>query len=51
MPVIWLSAEGVSDMIHAGKKFEETKVPRAFKTTQERIDKAKAGPEGGDILA
>ncbi|KAG9561108.1 FAD dependent oxidoreductase superfamily, partial [Aureobasidium melanogenum] len=51
MPVIWLSAEGVSDMIHAGKKFEETKVPRAFKTTQERMDKAKAGPEGGDILA
>ncbi|CAD0100663.1 unnamed protein product [Aureobasidium mustum] len=51
MPVIWLSAEGLADMLHTGKKFEETKVPRAFKTTQERIDKAKTGPEGGDILA
>ncbi|KAI4722641.1 FAD dependent oxidoreductase superfamily [Aureobasidium sp. EXF-10727] len=51
MPVIWLSAEGVSDMLHTGKSFEDTKIPRAFKTTQERIEKAKAGPEGGDILA
>lgn len=51
MPVIWLSAEGLADMLHSGKKFEETKVPRVFKTTQERIDKAKAGLEGGDILA
>ena len=51
MPVIWLSAKGITDMLHEGKKFEDTKVPRAFKTTQDRIDKAKAGPEGGDILA
>ncbi|KAI4764409.1 FAD dependent oxidoreductase superfamily [Aureobasidium sp. EXF-3400] len=51
MPVIWLSAKGVSDMLHEGKKFEDAKMPRAFKTTQERIDKAKAGPKGGDILA
>lgn len=51
MPVIWLSAEGLADMLHHGRAFEDTKLPRAFKTTQERIDKAKAGPEGGDILA
>jgi glycine/D-amino acid oxidase-like deaminating enzyme len=51
MPVIWLAAEGLAEMLHAGKSFEETKVPRVFKTTQERIDKARAGPEGGDILA
>jgi hypothetical protein len=49
--VIWLSAKGISDMLHLEKKYEETGVPKAFKTTQKRIDEAKAGPEGGDILS
>ncbi|TIA01824.1 FAD dependent oxidoreductase superfamily [Aureobasidium pullulans] len=51
MPVIWLAAKGVAEMLHSGKSFEDTEVPKAFKTTQERIDRTKAGPEGGDILA
>lgn len=49
MPVIWLAAKGLADMIQNGKSFEEADIPRLYKTTQERIDKAQAGPEGGDI--
>jgi len=51
MPVIWLAAEGLAKMIRTGKPFEESGLPRLLKTTQQRIDKAKAGPEGGDIFA
>jgi len=50
MPIIWLAAKGLADMIHTGKSFEEVRLPGLYKTTQERIDKAQAGPEGGDIL-
>lgn len=49
MPVIWLAAKGLADMIQNGKSFEEADIPRLYKTTQERIEKAQAGPEGGDI--
>lgn len=51
MPVIWLAAKGLAEMVHEGKSFEEVKLPKLLKTTQQRIDKAKAGPEGGDIFA
>ncbi|ESZ89547.1 FAD dependent oxidoreductase superfamily [Sclerotinia borealis F-4128] len=54
MPVIWLAAKGLAEMLKTGKAFEEVRVPmplpRLFKTTQERIDRAQNGPEGGDIL-
>lgn len=51
MPVIWLAAKGLADMIHEGKDFEEAKLPKLLKTSQSRIDRAQTGPEGGDILA
>lgn len=51
MPVIYLAAKGLAKMIREGKPFEECGMPRLLKTTQQRIDKAQAGPEGGDILA
>lgn len=54
MPVIWLAAKGLAEMLRTGKSFEEVRVPislpRLFKTTQERIDRAQYGPEGGEIL-
>jgi glycine/D-amino acid oxidase-like deaminating enzyme len=51
MPVIWLAAKGLAEMILKEKSFEEVGLPKMLKTTQERIEKAQAGPEGGDILA
>ena len=51
MPVILLSAKGLAEMIQSGKKFEETGMPRLFKTSVERMEKARNGPEGGDIFA
>ncbi|PYH41995.1 NAD(P)/FAD-dependent oxidoreductase [Aspergillus saccharolyticus JOP 1030-1] len=52
MPVVLLSAKGLAEMIATGKTFEETetRMPRVFKTSAERIHKAQTGPEGGDIL-
>ncbi|KAF7903887.1 hypothetical protein EAF00_001221 [Botryotinia globosa] len=54
MPVIWLAAKGLAEMLKTGKPFEEVRVPmslpKLFKTTQDRIDRAQDGPEGGDIL-
>ncbi|KAF7910336.1 uncharacterized protein EAE98_012152 [Botrytis deweyae] len=54
MPVIWLAAKGLAEMLRTGKSFEEVRVPmslpKLFKTTQDRIDRAQNGPEGGDIL-
>ncbi|TGO68885.1 hypothetical protein BOTNAR_0018g00060 [Botryotinia narcissicola] len=47
-------AKGLAEMLRTGKSFEEVHVPmplpRLFKTTQDRIDRAQDGPEGGDIL-
>ncbi|OJZ81905.1 hypothetical protein ASPFODRAFT_51593 [Aspergillus luchuensis CBS 106.47] len=51
MPVILLSAKGLAEMVQKGKKFEETGMPRLFKTSVERMEKARNGPEGGDIFA
>ncbi|KAM3077253.1 hypothetical protein ACMFMG_003283 [Clarireedia jacksonii] len=52
MPVIWLVAKGLAEMVRDGKKFEEVevKMPRLLKTTEERLRKARDGPVGGDIL-
>jgi glycine/D-amino acid oxidase-like deaminating enzyme len=50
MPVIWLAAKGIAEMIRTGKKFEEVGLPKMFKTAQERIDKTAAGDAGSDIL-
>jgi hypothetical protein len=51
MPVIWLAAEGLAKMVGEGVSFEETAMPRLFKTTKERIDRAQGGKEeDGDIL-
>jgi hypothetical protein len=38
MPQIFLSAKGVAKMILKGAEFEETGIPRIFKTTQKRLD-------------
>ncbi|KAL4874726.1 FAD dependent oxidoreductase [Aspergillus karnatakaensis] len=50
MPVIFLATKGLADMIVHGKTYEETQLPRVFKSTVERLEKAAGGPEGGDIL-
>ncbi|KAB8237610.1 phosphoenolpyruvate phosphomutase-domain-containing protein [Aspergillus alliaceus] len=50
MPVIFLAAKGLADMIHNGKSFEDVGLPRLYKSTIERITSARDGPEGGDIL-
>lgn len=51
MPVIFLATKGLADMISNGRSFEETGLPRVFKTTTERLERAAMGPEGGDIFA
>lgn len=38
MPQIFLSAKGIADMISLGIEFEDTGLPRLFKTTQQRLD-------------
>ncbi|RHZ46221.1 NAD(P)/FAD-dependent oxidoreductase [Aspergillus thermomutatus] len=51
MPVIWLAAEGLARMAGEGIGFEQTGMPRLFKTTKERIERAQRGSEEeGDIL-
>jgi glycine/D-amino acid oxidase-like deaminating enzyme len=51
MPVIWLAAKELASMAVHGKDFESTALPRLFKTTQVRIDRAKNGrEEDGDII-
>ncbi|RDW72918.1 FAD dependent oxidoreductase superfamily protein-2 [Coleophoma cylindrospora] len=37
MPVIFLATKGIAKMILEGKSFEETGVPKIFKTTNERL--------------
>ncbi|KAL4926209.1 NAD(P)/FAD-dependent oxidoreductase [Aspergillus undulatus] len=46
MPQIFLSAKGIAQMILTGAEFEDTGVPRIFKTTQVRLD-----DKGNTILA
>jgi hypothetical protein len=50
MPVIYLAAKGLAEMICHDKKFEEVFLPRILKTTPERLYTARTGKEGGDIL-
>jgi glycine/D-amino acid oxidase-like deaminating enzyme len=51
MPVIWMAAKELASMAVHGKEFESTALPRLFKTTQVRIDRAKNGrEEDGDII-
>lgn len=37
MPLIFLSSKGLAKMILDGAPFEETGIPRLFKTTAERL--------------
>jgi glycine/D-amino acid oxidase-like deaminating enzyme len=39
MPQILLSTKGLAKMIRDGLPFEQTKLPRVFKTTKERIQR------------
>ncbi|RHZ60856.1 hypothetical protein CDV55_106812 [Aspergillus turcosus] len=51
MPVVWLAAEGLARMVGEGVAFEQTGMPRLFKTTRDRIERAQGGSEeDGDIL-
>lgn len=51
MPVIWLAAKEMAKMVAHGIPFEGTSLPRLFKTSQFRIDRAQKGrEEDGDIL-
>ncbi|KAE8314712.1 FAD dependent oxidoreductase [Aspergillus transmontanensis] len=50
MPVIFLAAKELADMIHHGKSFEDVHLPRLYKSTAVRITNAQEGPEGGDIF-
>ncbi|KUJ19730.1 FAD dependent oxidoreductase [Mollisia scopiformis] len=38
MPVIFLTMKGVAEMVGRGKRFEETGIPRMYKTTRERLE-------------
>ncbi|KAE8156895.1 phosphoenolpyruvate phosphomutase-domain-containing protein [Aspergillus tamarii] len=51
MPVIFLTAKGLADMIHHGKSFEDVHLPRLYKSTAARLMNAQDGPEGGDIFS
>ncbi|KAL4909396.1 hypothetical protein BDW74DRAFT_187543 [Aspergillus multicolor] len=51
MPVIFLATKGLADMILNGRAFEDTGLPRVYKSTSERLQKAANGPEGGDIFS
>lgn len=56
MPQIFLAAEGVAKMVVSGVAFEETGLPRLFKTSQSRLDKQenktlKSVPQSGSLQA
>jgi glycine/D-amino acid oxidase-like deaminating enzyme len=38
MPVIWLVMKGIAEMVAMGRRFEEVKIPRVYKTTRERLE-------------
>lgn len=42
MPQIFLAAEGLAKMILNGTEFEQTGLPRLFKTSQSRLDNTKS---------
>ena len=37
MPLIFLAAKGIADMIKNGKTYEQTGLPRVYRTGQERL--------------
>lgn len=37
MPIIFLAAKGVAEMIRNDKTFEQTGLPRVYRTTEERL--------------
>ncbi|KAL4925386.1 NAD(P)/FAD-dependent oxidoreductase [Aspergillus undulatus] len=51
MPVIFLATKALAEMVLNGMSFEQTELPRVFKSTAERLQRAADGPEGGDIFA
>ena len=42
MPVIFLAAKGVADMIGRNRRFEQTELPRVYRTSEERL---RSGPD------
>lgn len=51
MPVIWLGSKGLAKMVNEDVEFSETGMPRLFRTTKERLEKATRGTEeDGDII-
>ncbi|PQE14213.1 FAD dependent oxidoreductase superfamily protein [Rutstroemia sp. NJR-2017a BVV2] len=50
MPVIWLAAKGLAEIICQDEK-GETDIPELLITTWNRLRKARDGPVGGDILS
>ena len=38
MPLIYLTMKGIAEMVVDGKKYEEVRLPRIFKTTKERLE-------------
>lgn len=56
MPQIFLAAEGIAKMVVGDVAFEETGLPRLFKTSQARLDRQennilKGGPGNGSSQA
>ncbi|KAK4694741.1 hypothetical protein P7C71_g2895, partial [Lecanoromycetidae sp. Uapishka_2] len=41
MPIIYLTAKGIAEMISTGRLFEDTGLPRVYKTIKERLCSAK----------
>ena len=37
MPIVFLAAKGIADMIRQGKRYEQTGLPRVYRTTEERL--------------
>lgn len=50
MPVIFLSTKGLADMILHDTPYEQCGIPQIFKTSAARLEAARTGKEGGDIL-
>ncbi|GAM44026.1 hypothetical protein TCE0_060r19316 [Talaromyces pinophilus] len=50
MPVIFLSTKGLADMILHNTSFDQTGIPQIYKTTSARLEAARTGKKGGDIL-
>lgn len=51
MPVIFLTAKGLAEIIQTEKSFEQVNLPRIFKSTANRLQAAQEASDGGDVLA